>query len=506
MSGDQQFEIHGREDIAIVNQHILIADPSADIAQAPAGFEQQRLVKQSHGGVIEAALFDLLTIPGAFAVDFPRPGTEAESGILPDPGQVMGIDREIPHSQIAACLPGMADERLVKKRHQRFGYAIRQRSQPCPQSGTQKKSLRHGRYMDSRDGIGEHFSFTGFEFGLHTLLISAHAALMSDTAIMIAGTGSYVPDKILTNAELEKRIETSDEWITTRTGIKERRIAADDEFTSHMATKAGLKALEQANLAAEDVELIIVATITPDTFTPATACYVQQNIGARKAIAFDISAACSGFLYSMEIARKMIAGGTVSNALIIGAEKLSAFVNWNDRGTCILFGDGAGAAVLRKALPDEGRILAMELGTDGSLTHLLNIPGGGSAIPTTKENADEQLATLAMLGKEVFKHAVNHMRQSAENVISRAGLQAADIACVIPHQANLRIIDAIADRLEVGSEKVFVNLHKYGNTSAAAVAIALDEAHRSGAFVRGDNIVLVVFGAGLTWAAAAIQW
>jgi 3-oxoacyl-[acyl-carrier-protein] synthase-3 len=329
---------------------------------------------------------------------------------------------------------------------------------------------------------------------------------MSDSAVTIAGTGSYVPERILTNAELEKRIETSDEWITTRTGIKERRIAAEDEFTSHMATKAALQALEQAHLAPEDVELIIVATITPDTLTPATACYVQDNLGARRAIAFDISAACSGFLYSMEIARKMISGGTVKNALIIGAEKLSAFVNWNDRGTCILFGDGAGAAVLRKSQPGEGRILATELGTDGSLTHLLNIPGGGSAKPITKENADEHLATLAMLGKEVFKHAVNRMKEAAETVITRAGLQPSDIACVIPHQANLRIIDAIADRLAVPNEKVFVNLHKYGNTSAAAVAIAFDEANRSGAFKRGDNIVLAVFGAGLTWAAAAIQW
>ncbi len=323
---------------------------------------------------------------------------------------------------------------------------------------------------------------------------------------MIAGTGSYVPEKRLTNAELEQLVQTSDEWITSRTGIKERRIAADDEFTSHMAAKAGLRALEQAGLAVEELQLIIVATITPDTLTPATACYVQDRLGARRAMAFDISAACSGFLYAMEIARQMIAGGTVANALIIGAEKLSAFVNWNDRGTCILFGDGAGAAVLRAAQPGEGEILAMDLGTDGALTHLLNIPGGGSAKPITKENADEHLATLAMLGKEVFKHAVNRMKEAAETVIQRAGLQPQDIACVIPHQANLRIIDAISERLDVPGERVFVNLHHYGNTSAAAVAIAFDEANRSGAFQRGEHVVLVVFGAGLTWAAAAIRW
>lgn len=324
--------------------------------------------------------------------------------------------------------------------------------------------------------------------------------------VCIAGTGSYVPEKILTNADLATLVDTSDEWIFTRTGIKERRIAAEGEFTSHMAGKAAERALEQAGLAAEDVELIIIATITPDTLTPATACYVQQRLGAHRAVAFDISAACSGFLYAMKLAKRLISDGAFKNALIIGAEKLSAFVNWQDRSTCVLFGDGAGAAVLRRAAPGEGAILATEMGTDGRLTHLLNIPGGGSACPITTTNAGEHLATLAMLGKEVFKHAVNRMKEAAEKVIERAGLQPEDIACVIPHQANLRIIDAIADRLAVPTERVFVNLDKYGNTSAAAVAIALDEANRSGAFKRGDHIVLVVFGAGLTWAAAAVRW
>jgi 3-oxoacyl-[acyl-carrier-protein] synthase III len=328
----------------------------------------------------------------------------------------------------------------------------------------------------------------------------------SATEVCIAGTGSYVPEKVLTNADLAALVETSDEWIVTRTGIKERRIAAEGEFTSHMATKAAERALEQAGLSAADLQLIIVATITPDTLTPATACYVQQRLGANRAVAFDISAACSGFLYGMKLAKRLISDGAFENALIIGAEKLSAFVNWQDRSTCVLFGDGAGAAVLRKANPGEGSIIATEMGTDGNLTHLLNIPGGGSACPITKDNADDHLATLAMLGKEVFKHAVTRMKEAAELVIERAGLQPEDIACVIPHQANLRIIDAIADRLAVPKERVFVNLDKYGNTSAAAVAIALDEANRSGAFKRGDHIVLVVFGAGLTWAAAAVRW
>jgi 3-oxoacyl-[acyl-carrier-protein] synthase-3 len=324
--------------------------------------------------------------------------------------------------------------------------------------------------------------------------------------VCIAGTGSYVPERILSNEELAAKVDTSDEWIVTRTGIKERRIAAEGQFTSHLATNAARKALEQAGLAAEDIELIIVATITPDTPTPATACHVQKALGASKAVAFDISAACSGFLYAMKISKRLISDGAFKNALIIGAEKLSSVTNWSDRSTCVLFGDGAGAAVLRRAEPGEGSIVATEMGTDGSLTHLLEIPGGGTACPITSENVNDNLQTLSMLGKEVFKHAVNRMKEAAEKVIERAGWQPEDIACVIPHQANLRIIDAIADRLAVPNERVFVNLHKYGNTSAAAVAIALDEANRTGVFKRGDKIVLVVFGAGLTWAAAAIEW
>ncbi|MGB0328786.1 MAG: beta-ketoacyl-ACP synthase III [Akkermansiaceae bacterium] len=324
--------------------------------------------------------------------------------------------------------------------------------------------------------------------------------------VTIAGTGSYLPQKVLTNEDLSKLVDTSDEWIVTRTGIKERRIAAEGEATSHLGTKAAEKALEQAELTAEEVELIIVATITPDTLTPATACYVQQQLGSDKAVAFDISAACSGFLYAMKIAKRMIEGGIFANALIIGAEKLSAFVNWEDRTTCVLFGDGAGAAVLRASKEGEGRILATDIGTDGKQTHLLNIPGGGSACPITMSNAGEGLATLAMLGKEVFRHAVTRMKDSANTVIKLAGLTADDISLVIPHQANLRIIDAIASRLDVPNESVFVNLHKYGNTSAAAIAIALDEAHREGKIQRGDKIVMVAFGAGLTWAAAAIEW
>jgi len=324
--------------------------------------------------------------------------------------------------------------------------------------------------------------------------------------VTIAGTGSYVPERVMTNDDLAQLVDTSDEWITTRTGIRERRIAADGEHTSDLATKAAEKALEQADIKAEDVELIIVATITPDTPTPATACHVQAKLGSYSAVAFDISAACSGFLYAMKIAKRLISDGAYNNALIIGAEKLSSVTNWEDRNTCVLFGDGAGAAVLRRSEEGEGRILATEMGTDGRHTGLLEIKGGGSACPITPANAESNLQTLAMQGREVFKLAVNAMRTAAETVISRAGLTADDIKLIVPHQANLRIIDAIADRLSVPNEKVYVNLDKYGNTSAAAVAIALDEAHREGRFTRGDNIILVVFGAGLTWAATAIEW
>ena len=328
----------------------------------------------------------------------------------------------------------------------------------------------------------------------------------SQIKVAIAGTGSYVPERVLTNSDLEIMVDTSDEWITTRTGIKERRIAAEDEFTSHMAVKASRKAIEQAGISPSEVELIIVATITPNTLTPATACYVQHELGAHQAVAFDISAACSGFLYAMRLAERMISGGTCKNALILGAEKLSAFVNWDDRSTCVLFGDGAGAALLKRAREEEGQILAIDIGTDGGQTDLLNIPGGGSACPITQENADQRLSTLAMVGTDVFKQAVTRMRDSANSVIERSGLRSGDIKLLIPHQANLRIIEAITKRIEIPEDRVFVNLHKYGNTSAAACAIALDEAHRAQKFGPGDHIVMVAFGAGLTWASAAIRW
>ena len=326
----------------------------------------------------------------------------------------------------------------------------------------------------------------------------------------IAGTGSYVPEKVMTNADLEKIVDTTDEWIVSRTGIRERRMAAADEATSHLATKAALKAMEQAGVIAGEIDLIIVATISPDTFFPSTACYVQQNLGAVNAVAFDISAACSGFLYAIQIARNFINNGTRSVALIIGAEKLSGMINWKDRNTCVLFGDGAGAAIVRRVTdedaPDHSTVLSTVLGSDGRLTDILSVPGGGSALPITPANAAECLNTIHMQGREVYKHAVIKMCESCELAIARAGLKPGDIDLVIPHQANVRIIEAILSRLGLPLSKAFLNLEKYGNTSAAAIAIALDEANRTGAIKKGDHILLVAFGAGLTWASSVVKW
>jgi len=323
--------------------------------------------------------------------------------------------------------------------------------------------------------------------------------------VSVIGTGSYVPEKILTNAALEKLVDTNDEWIVSRTGIKERRIAAAGESTSDMAAKAARVAMEQAGVTGEEIDMIIVGTITPDMAFPNTACLVQKALGAKRAICFDLSAACSGFLYGMEIAQQFISSRTVSTVLVIGADKLSGVVDWSDRNTCVLFGDGAGAAILRHR-PGSHGIIHTTMGADGELGEILHMPGGGSRLPITKENIDERLNTIKMSGKDVYKQAVTAMVSAANNALETAGLQTKDLACVIPHQANMRIIEAIGSRLGVGPERVFVNLQRYGNTSAAAVAIALDEANRTGRMKRDDYILLVVFGGGLTWASSVIQW
>src|SRR5881398_453092 len=323
--------------------------------------------------------------------------------------------------------------------------------------------------------------------------------------VSIIGTGSYTPEKILTNEDLSRMVDTSDEWITTRTGIKERRIAAKDEYTSDMAAKAALKAIEQAKISPEEIDLILVATATPDMIFPATACFVQKKIGAKNAACLDVSAACAGFLFAVEIAQQFITSHTYETVLVIGAEKLSSITNWTDRNTCVLFGDGAGAAVLRHRGGTHG-VISNHIGTDGHYTDILFMPGGGSLCPITRDNVDLNLNTIHMIGKEVYKQAVTAMIRASKKALEQAGLSIHDIACVIPHQANLRIIEAIADRIGIPLEKFYVNLDRYGNTSAAAVAIALDEANRSGRIKAGDYVLLIVFGGGLTWASTIIEW
>ena len=327
-------------------------------------------------------------------------------------------------------------------------------------------------------------------------------------SVTISGTGSYVPKKVLTNQDLEAIVDTSDEWISSRTGIKERRIASGTQSTSDLATEAAKAAMLDANVSGEEMDLIIVATISPDTFFPATACYVQNNIEATNALCFDVSAACSGFLYAMQIAETLISSGQRKNALIIGAEKLSSMVDWEDRNTCVLFGDGAGAVVLAiHENNDKGRkLLSSSLGSDGRQADILHVPGGGSAYPITPDNADQKLNTIRMQGREVYKYAVNAMRNAAEDALQKYGLSSDDVDMLIPHQANLRIIEAITDRMGIPNEKTFINLTKYGNTSAAAIAIALDEANKTKSIKEGDTVLLVAFGAGLTWASYLLKW
>ncbi len=321
----------------------------------------------------------------------------------------------------------------------------------------------------------------------------------------IAGVGSFVPARVMTNAELATLVETSDEWITSRTGIKERRIAAADEFTSDMAFRAAERALASAGVTPGQIDLIIVATITPDMLFPSTACLVQHKLGAKKAMAFDIEAACSGFVYALEIGRKFIESGSATNVLVIGAEKISSIIDWTDRATCVLFGDGAGAAVLQHR-PGARGIITTCLASDGTKGEFLCMPGGGSRIPATTESVSTRQHFLRMNGKDTFKSAVNAMVAVGFEALEKAGLTINDIKLVIPHQANLRIISAVGERLGVSAEKTFVNLDRYGNTSAASVAIALDEAVTTGRLVRGDLVLLLVFGAGLTWGSALIEW
>lgn len=321
----------------------------------------------------------------------------------------------------------------------------------------------------------------------------------------ILGMGFYVPEKVLTNYDLEKMVETSHDWILERTGIKERHIAAPEQATSDQALIAARKALEDAGIEAEQLDCIIVATETPDTKFPSTACFLQDLLGAKDAAAFDLSAGCSGFVYSLSVANSMITSGLYKHILIVGAETLSRIMNWKDRNTCVLFGDGAGAAVVGE-VPEGYGILSVEMGADGSGGKFLQMPAGGSRKPASHETVDNNEHYIFMDGSEVFKFAVKIMASASKKVMDKAGISSEEVDLIIPHQANTRIISASAKRLHVPEEKVFVNVDRYGNTSAASVPIALCEARQQGLVKKDDKIVFVGFGAGLTWAAVAMKW
>lgn len=324
-------------------------------------------------------------------------------------------------------------------------------------------------------------------------------------SVGIIGTGSYVPENKVTNFDMEKIVDTSDEWIRTRTGIGARHFAAENETTSDMATKAAIKALEDAGVTADEIDMIIVGTITPDMMFPSTACLVQSKLGISGCAAFDLETACSGFIYGAEVARNFIAAGTYNKILVIGAEKMSSILNFEDRKTCVLFGDGAGAAVLAPVEDGKG-ILSSELGADGSKGMVLKVDAGGSKMPATAQTVADNLHYVTMDGSEVFKFAVRIMGSASERVIEKAGLTLDDIDFLVPHQANMRIIASAAKKLKLPMDKVHVNLTEFGNMSAASVPVALDEALRAGKIKAGDKTVLVGFGGGLTWGACAIQW
>ena len=320
----------------------------------------------------------------------------------------------------------------------------------------------------------------------------------------IAGLGFAVPERVLTNKDLEKMVETSDEWIRTRTGISERHIVAKGQGTSDLGAKAALAAMKDAKVKPEEVELILCATSTPDMPLPSTACLIQEKIGASRAAAFDLAAACSGFVYALVVADQFIQTGFYKNILVLGADVISPYIDWTDRSTCVLFGDGAGAVVLKPAT--SGGILSSVIGSDGQYADLLKIDCGGSRAPASHETVDRKGHYLTMNGAEVFKLAVRGMAEAVTESMKRAGVRMEDVACFIPHQANQRIIDAIGERLGLPKEKVFVNLDRYGNTSAASCVIALCEAVQAGKIKKKDKVVFATFGSGLVWGALVMEW
>ncbi len=322
---------------------------------------------------------------------------------------------------------------------------------------------------------------------------------------MVVGLGSAVSKKILTNAELAKIVDTSDEWIRTRTGIRQRHIAEDGMVTSDYAAQAARIALKHAYVSAEELDLIIFATVTPDMYFPAAACFLQEKIGAVNATAFDISAACTGFIYGLSLADGMIASGQYKNILVIGAEILSSRTDETDRGTCVLFGDGAGAAVVQPSCDNRG-IINTVIKSDGRLTHLLNMPGGGTMYPPAKAKDNPEKYYLKMEGREVFRHAVTKMGDAAAEIIEQSGISGKDIKLVVPHQANIRIIEAVTKRLDVAEDRVYINVDRFGNTSAASIPLALHEAFNAGKFTKNDLILLIAFGGGFTWGSVLMRF
>lgn len=323
----------------------------------------------------------------------------------------------------------------------------------------------------------------------------------------IVGTGNYLPEKILTNADLEKTLDTSDEWIRTRTGIQERRIARKDESSSTLGAHAGRKALDSAGMSPDELDMIIVCTSTPDVLYPSTACFVQKNLGASKAAAYDISAVCSGFVFGLSIAEQYIKSGRYENVMVIGAEVNSRIMDWTDRKTCILFGDGSGAVILRRVEKEEPvGILSTHIYSDGNHSDMLIVPGGIGREPVNHDDVDNKMYCLKMSGQSTFKMAVKRMSEVSRECLKFNGLTAEDVDVVIPHQANRRIIETVSEKLNVNIDKFVINIHKYGNTSAASIPIALHEARESGRLQSGTLSLLTVLGAGLTWGAAAIRW
>ena len=326
-------------------------------------------------------------------------------------------------------------------------------------------------------------------------------------SIIISGTGRYVPEKVLTNLDLMKFVDTSDEWIYERSGIRQRHIASENETTSDMALNASREALASAGLDASEIDLVIVTTVNPDMMFPSTACILQAKLGIRNNIpCFDLEAACSGFVYGVEVATRMMQSGFYKNALVVSSEKLSSILNWEDRATCVLFGDGAGAVVLSASDQEGVGIIDTVLGADGSDTAMLRMPAGGSMMPASAETVAKKLHSVQMDGKSVFKHAVKTMQEKALEVLERTGVPAEKIALLIPHQANARIIESVAKRIKIPAEKVYVNVEKYANTSSASIPIALDEAVRAGKISAGDYVLFVAFGAGMTWGATLVKW